>query len=75
MWAQMTIISMRFTYKIRRIVAQFMISVVGRALLVNVQIGDTFKIFDVAGNKGQVVLDGGCGDEDIQIANNISSAA
>ena len=49
-----------------------MISVVGRGLLVNVQIRDTLIIFEVAGNKRQMMV-GGCGcNEEIRLVNELA---
>ena len=45
-----------------------------RGLLVHVQSGDTLVVLDVTSHKGQIVLDCGCGNEDIKITNNLARA-
>ena len=49
-----------------------MISVVGRELLVNLQVRNTPKVFEVASHKGQVVIDGSCGNEQIRLVNKLA---
>lgn len=40
--------------------------------MVELQGRDTLIIFDVAGEEGQVMLNGGCSNEDIEISNHLA---
>ena len=64
---------MMYLHKLMRVsFAQFMISDVGRGLLVNFQIGYTLVVLDVAGDKDKVVMGGCRRNEEIRLVNKLA---